>query len=221
MKAAMAKITVVIADDHAIVRDGMKQLLNSSGKAEVVAEAENGVEAIAMVKSHQPGLLFLDLAMPYVGGLEVLGEINSWSPTTRIVVFTGIATAGVVSELMQAQVEGIIFKSCTTDEISNAVQDLLDGKSHICQDAMHLARKGGALYELTSRERQVLHGIVNGNSNADMARVFNISPKTVDNHRTNIMRKLDVHSESDLIRIALREGLTPPEFPPADLPSQQ
>lgn len=211
MKAAMANIKVVIADDHAIVRDGMKQLLNSSGRADILAEAQNGVEAIALVKTHQPDLLFLDLAMPYVGGLEILEEIHSWSPSTRIAVFTGITTAGVVSELMRAGVEGIVFKSCTTDEISNAVNDLLDGKSHICQDAIRLADTGGALYDLTSRERQVLHGIVSGSSNAKMAEVFNISPKTVDNHRTNIMRKLDVHSESDLIRVAMREGLIPPD----------
>ena len=207
----MANIQVVIADDHAIVRDGMKQLLKSIGPVDILAEAENGVEAIAMVKTHQPDLLFLDLAMPYVGGLELLEEILSWSPSTRIAVFTGITTAGVVSELMAAQVEGIIFKSCTTDEIRNAVTDLLDGKSHICKDAVRLASTGGTLYDLTSRERQVLHGIVSGNNNAEMAQVFNISPKTVDNHRTNVMRKLDVHSESDLIRVAMREGLIPLE----------
>jgi len=211
MKAGNATVQVVIADDHAIVRNGMRQLLCATAPVDIVAEAENGVEAIAMVKTHQPDLLFLDLAMPYVGGLELLDEIRSWSPATRIAVFTGISTAGVVSELIQAGVEGIVFKSCTTDEIAAAVKDLLEGKVHHCPEALKLARTGGALYELTTRERQVLHGIVGGSSNLEMAGVFNISPKTVDNHRTNVMRKLDVHSESDLIRVAMREGLIPAE----------
>ncbi len=144
MKVAMANIQVVIADDHAIVRDGMKQLLDSMGAVDVLAEAENGIEAIAMVKTHQPDLLFLDLAMPYVGGLELLEEVRNWSPSTRIAVFTGVTTAGVVRELMTAKVEGIIFKSCTTEEIAKAVKDLLDGKSHICQVAVRLADTGGS-----------------------------------------------------------------------------
>jgi DNA-binding NarL/FixJ family response regulator len=210
----MQATRIVIADDHAIVRTGLRDLVSAiaaadreTGPVDVVAEAEQGIEAIAAVKNHQPDLLLLDIAMPYAGGLEIIDEVRQWSPDTRIVVFTGVATGGVMSQLIQAKVSGILLKSCSAKEIEDGLAAALKGEECICEAARELAQGAGTLESLTSRERQVLHQIVAGASNAEIAERFNISPKTVDNHRTNLMRKLDVHSVTGLIQVAMREGL--------------
>ncbi len=203
----MGAIRIVIADDHAIVRKGLHEMLDALADVELVAEAGNGIEAIAAVKRHHPDLLMLDIAMPYASGLELIDEIRSWSPDTRIAVFTGVRTSGVMAELIDSKVEGLLLKSSPPDEISLGLTALLNDGIFISQEAQALARESREISGLTSRERQVLHQIVAGNSNADIARVLNISPKTVENHRTNLMRKLDVHSLGSLIQVALRAGL--------------
>ena len=211
-----SSLRIVVCDDHAIVRSGLLELLGSITEFECVAEAEHGIEAITAVKKHQPNLMFLDVSMPYAGGLEVIGEIRQWSPDTRIVVFTGVATSGVMNELIQAEVDGILLKSCGSEEMQRGLQTIVEGNPYICDEANRLASDSATLSSLTSRERQVLHQVVMGASNADIAERFNISPKTVDNHRTNLMRKLDVHSIGGLIQVAMREGL----ITTADVPSE-
>ncbi|MEE4192248.1 MAG: response regulator transcription factor [Halieaceae bacterium] len=203
----MGPTRVVIADDHAIVRKGLHEMLGALAEIELVAEAANGIETIAAVKRHRPDLLMLDIAMPYASGLELIEEIRSWSPETRIAVFTGVQTSGVMAELIDANVEGLLLKSSPPDEISLGLTTLLKQQRFISEEAQSLARESREISGLTSRERQVLHQIVAGNSNADIARVLNISPKTAENHRTNLMRKLDVHSLGSLIQVALRAGL--------------
>lgn len=212
----MQPLRIVVCDDHAIVRSGLLELLGSLCTFDCVAEAEHGIEAIAAVKNHRPDVLFLDISMPYAGGLEVIEEIRQWSPDTRIVVFTGVATSGVMSELIQAQVEGILLKSCSSQEMQRGLQAIIDGATYVCEEAARLAGDSQTLSSLTSRERQVLHQVVLGASNADIAERFNISPKTVDNHRTNLMRKLDVHSVGGLIQVAIREGLITAAETPAN-----
>jgi len=198
---------VVIADDHAIVRRALADLLAAYDGVELVEEAEHGIDAIAAVKVHQPDLLFLDVSMPYVGGLEIIGEIRQWSPATRIAVFTGVRSGGVINALLDDGVQGLLLKSCTPEELHHGLAALLRGERYVCTEALELANASGSLSQLTARERQVLQQIVRGASNQEIAERFNISAKTVENHRTNLMRKLDAHSLGALIQIALREGL--------------
>lgn len=203
----MPSTRIVIADDHAIVRDALRDLLCSFGSVEIVAEACHGIEALAAVKTEQPDLLLLDIAMPFVGGLEIIEEIRQWSPRTRIAVFTGVQSGGVIGELQRLGVQGIVLKGASSREMQHGMQQLLAGERFFCSGARSLASATESLANLTARERQVLQQVVSGASNAAIAERFNISPKTVDNHRTNLMRKLDVHSVGGLIQIALREGL--------------
>ena len=203
-------INIVVADDHSIVRAGLIQLLHTLADVSIAAEAENGVEAIAAVKRHKPDILTLDISMPYAGGLEVISEVRHWSPNTRIVVFTGVATTGVVGELMDAGVEGLLLKSCSNEELQEGLLAVLAGDNFCCKEATAIEVHGGVFATLTGREKQVLQQLLLGSANADIANILNISSKTVDNHRTNLMRKLDVHSIASLIQLALKEGLMPP-----------
>ncbi len=205
----MQPVRVIIADDHAIVRHALGALLAQFGGVEVIAEAEHGIDAIAAVKIHQPDLLLLDIAMPYVGGLEIIGEIHQWSPATRIAVFTGVRSGGVIRELLDLGVSGLLLKSMSSDDLQRGLRQIVDGDTFICGEATELASASESLAQLTARERQVMQQIVTGASNQDIAERFNISAKTVENHRTNLMRKLDVHSVGGLVQIALREGMLP------------
>ncbi len=203
----MQPVRIVIADDHAIIRHALAGMLATFPGAEICAEAEHGIEAIAAVKVHQPDLLFLDIAMPYIGGLEVFDEVHQWSPATQIAVFTGVRSGGVMRDLLDRQPLGLLLKSTPPEELRAALGSILRGEHWICAEASELARETSPLAALTARERQVMQQLVSGASNQQIAERFHISAKTVDNHRTNLMRKLDVHSAGALVQIALREGL--------------
>lgn len=207
--------TVVIADDHDIVRDGLRDSLAEAGATDetqyaVVAEASNGLEAIAQVKSHRPDLLFLDVSMPLANGLEVLADLKRWSPATRIVVFTGINSSGLLAGLVESGVDGLFSKGVATANLIAQLPLILAGGRFVAPELAERISRGEASLGLTDRERQTLNLIIAGKSNREMADLLCISPKTVDKHRTSLMRKLDVHSVAELMALALREGLIDP-----------
>lgn len=209
------RFTAVIADDHAIVRAGLRgaletpELIENDG-IEVVAEAENGIEAIAAVRQHRPHLLLLDVSMPAAGGVEVLVETRRWSPDTRIVVFTGITAVGLVSELVEAGVDGIFSKAASNDLMYAKLPEILRGGRHIADSFLEILEQQPKRSPLTDRERQTLNMIVAGRSNREIAEALGISIKTVDKHRTSLMQKLGVRSIAQLLALALREGLIDP-----------
>lgn len=198
---------VLIADDHAIVRNAVHMILTSMSGVEVVGEAENGIATVALTKRLKPDLLLLDVAMPHMGGLAAIGEVRRWSPETRVAVLTGINRATTLSELRASGAVGLLLKSCTPQELAEGLSAIIAGEEYIAESARELLDPDGPVAALTMRERQILNLAAQGRTNAEIARMLNISPKTVDNHRTNLMRKLDVHSAAELAVIALREGL--------------
>lgn len=200
-------VSAIIADDHALVRAGIKEILGSTGRVNIVAEAENGLEAISLVRQHMPDLLILDIAMPYAQGIEIFGEVRRWSPETRIVVFTGLTATGLLSELVAAGVDGLFMKRGDPEHLENGIRLILKGAKVISPDVLQLLEDKETNVELTDRERQILSLIATGCSNKEIAERLGVSLKTVDNHRTNLMRKLDVHSVAELLSYALREGL--------------
>lgn len=200
-------MTAVIADDHALVRAGIKEILGATGRVEVVAQAENGFEAISMVRQHKPDLLTLDIAMPYAQGIEIFGEVRRWSPETRIIVFTGLTATGLLSELVAAGVDGLFMKRGDPAHLEDGIRLILRGAKVISPEVLELLEDKESNIELTDRERQILSLIATGCSNKEIAERLGVSLKTVDNHRTNLMRKLDVHSVAELLSYALREGL--------------
>jgi DNA-binding NarL/FixJ family response regulator len=209
------KYQCVIADDHAIVRSGLKTALETPGLIEehgieVVAEAANGIEAIAAVRKHRPHLLLLDVQMPHAGGSEVLLETRRWSPDTKIVVLTGISSAGKLSELVEIGVDGLFSKATSNDELYEALPNILRGGRRISAPVVALLDEAPKISPLTDRERQILNLVVAGRSNKEIAPILGISAKTVDHHRTSMMGKLGVRSAAQLIAYALREGLIDP-----------
>ena len=197
--------TAVIADDHALIRMGISQILTSAGLT-FAGEAENGLEAIAQVRDHQPTLLTLDIAMPYARGIEVFGEVRRWSPDTKIMVFSGLTSASLVRELDDAKADGIFLKSGDMAQFAQAVPRVLVGERIVLQDAKDMLSRASETPDLTMRERQVLSLLAQGLSNKDISARLGISAKTVDNHRTNLMAKLRAHSMAELLSFALREG---------------
>lgn len=198
--------TAVIADDHAMIRQGIAQILTSAG-VQVVAEATNGLEAIALVRSHQPTLLTLDIAMPYSRGIEVFGEARRWSPDTRIIVFSGMTSEGLLSGLATAGAEAIFLKREEISAFTAAIPDILAGRRLLGPGVAEILDAAAGREQLTAREKQILSLIAQGLSNRDIAGRLGVSAKTVDNHRTNLMRKVQAHSVAELIAYAVREGL--------------
>lgn len=207
--------TVVIADDHDIVRDGLRDSLAEAGAAdeaqfEVVGEARNGLEAMAQVKANRPDLLFLDVSMPLANGLEVLADLKRWSPATRIVVFTGVSSSGLLAGLVESGVDGLFGKGMPTADLIAQLPLILAGGRVVAPELAQQIAQGQSAPALTERERQTLNMIIAGKSNREIAELLCISPKTVDKHRTSLMSKLGVHSVAELMAHALREGLVDP-----------
>lgn len=205
-------IRAVVADDHQIVRSGLRGALEtpdlvSTTPIKVVEEAADGLSAIAAVKRHKPDLLLLDVSMPHAGGVEVLLEVRRWSPKTKVVVFTGITAPGLISDLIDAGVDGLFSKAADNTEMFAKLQLILHGGRHIAQAFMDRLEDQPTRPKLTDRERQTLNMIIAGRSNKEIAAGLGISIKTVDKHRTSLMQKLEVSSVAQLVALALKEGL--------------
>lgn len=199
--------TVLIADDHQVVREGLIDILSSIPNTTLVDEAENGLEAIGATKHHKPDLLILDAAMPLANGIEVLADAHRWSPDTRIILFTGFTAARLMSEWLQAGVDGILLKSCSKDEIKLGLETVLAGGRYIAKDAEMRLVETSETEALTAREREVLSLIATGHRSTMIAERLHISEKTVEKHRGSLLRKLNVSSVAELMAYALREGL--------------
>lgn len=214
-KPLIMQYTAIIADDHEIVRQGLRTALETPGIVEsrgikVIAETENGIDTIAEVKIHKPHLLLLDITMPFIDGTEVVPEIKSWSKDTCIVVITGNNSGSMVSNLIEAGVDGMFYKGAPLDQLYQKLPLILRGGRYIADPFVEAMRQQESRQSLTTRERQILNMIVAGKTNKEMAEILFISPKTVDKHRTSLMTKFNVHSLVELLAYALREGLIDP-----------
>lgn len=198
---------IVIADDHGIVRDGTKQVFEQIRGATIVAEVSDGLAAIAAIKTHQPNLLVLDSAMPYAKGIEVLAETRRWSKHTAVVLLTGFTSAGILSTWLDAEVEGILLKSCSTDEMKTCFETVMSGGRFIAEGALEILERATETVALTDREREVLSLLAMGHQNTSIGERLNISSRTVEKHRASLMDKLGVGSLAELIAYALKEGL--------------
>lgn len=210
------KSTVVIADDHPLVRDSLQRALEQPGLVtvtglDVVAQAENGFEALSTVKRFKPDLLILDVAMPLASGVEVITDLRRWSPKTMIVILTGITSTGLIATLIDSGVNGLFSKGEPLNELYQNLPQILRGGHHIANPFIKALDIQQSHKSLTDRERQILNMIISGKSNKEMADFISVSPKTVDKHRTSLMQKLNVHSVVELMSYALREGLIVPD----------
>jgi DNA-binding NarL/FixJ family response regulator len=209
---------VVIAEDHKILREGLKALLSNANAFEVVAEAGDGIEAIRAVEKNKPDLLLLDLSMPILGGMSVIKEIRSRFPETKILVLTMHESEEFILEGLQLGANGYCLKDAGRAELLNAINRVLDGKSYLSpgiadkvlegylQDRRRL-KSQSSWDTLTRREKEVLKLVGEGYRNKDIAEYLFISIKTVEKHRSNIMKKLNIHTVSGLTAYAIEKGL--------------
>jgi DNA-binding NarL/FixJ family response regulator len=208
-------IRVVVADDHAIVRTGIRALLTSAGDMVLVAEAGDGRAAIEAVASHRPDVLLVDLTMPELNGLEVISRARAASPRTRVLILSMHAAAEFVRPALRVGAHGYVVKGSGLDDLVQAIRVVAAGGKFLGPEAaavteadeMDPGRPLDDLEHLTPREREILQLIAEGNTNRAIGERLALSAKTVDVHRTNIMKKLDLHTAQALTRFAIRRGL--------------
>ena len=212
------KSRVVIAEDHTILREGLRALLSAEPDLEVVGEAEDGQEAIRLVEKLSPHLILMDLSMPRMNGLDAIREIKKQSAGTKILVLTVHKTDEYILATLQAGADGYILKDSTHAELGMAIRTVLGGKFYLSPGisekiidgylAGNKSSKSTTPWEtLTARERGILKLIAEGYKNKDIAEYLCISVKTVEKHRANLMQKLDLHSVSALTALAIEKGL--------------
>lgn len=214
----MSKISLILADDHAVVRSGLRMLLEAQQEIEILAEAENGREAVSLTRTHNPDVILMDIQMPDLNGIEATKQIKEHAPETAILALTMHEDEGYFFEMLHAGASGYVPKRAAPDELLSAIRTVARGEvflypslaTRLVKD--FLDREGTEeqpqIYDqLTPREREVLIQIAEGYSNPEIAENLVISVKTVDRHRENIMRKLNMHSRIDLVKYAIRTGL--------------
>lgn len=208
-------IRVVVADDHAIVRTGIRAVLASAGDITVVADAPGGRDALEAVARHRPDVLLVDLTMPEMSGLEVIARVRAASESTRVIVLSMHAAADFVRPALRAGARGYVVKGGGLEDLVRAVRVVAAGGTFydaavagvIEGDEIEPGRPADDLEQLTPREREVLQLIAEGHTNKAIGERLGLAAKTVDVHRTNLMRKLDLHSAQALTRFAIRRGL--------------
>ena len=213
----MADIRVLIADDHAIVREGIRALLAPAEGVEVVGEAADGAEAIEACRRLRPDLVVMDIAMPGLGGLEATLQIRKELPDVKVLVLTQYEDREYIRRFLKLGVAGYVLKKRAGAELVAAVRAAARGglvlDPDVAREAMRERDESAASsaadpYDsLTDREKQVLKLVAEGRSNKEVAELLDISVKTAMSHRERIMEKLDLHSRTDLIRFALRQGV--------------
>jgi DNA-binding NarL/FixJ family response regulator len=212
-------IRVLVADDHAIVRTGIRHVLETEPGFTVVAEASNGAEALALAIELSPDVAVLDISMPGLSGLQTAAEIRRRAPETRILMLSMHDNSEYVLESLRAGVHGYLLKDSAAAELGTAIRAVCGGESFfspaVARQLSAVVRgelgggRPGALDQLTSRERQVLVGVAGGRTNKEMAQELGISHRTIESHRESLMRKLGVYTVAGLTKIALEEGLIP------------
>ena len=216
------KIRAIICDDHAIFRQGIKQVLAANPGLEVVGEAGDGLEAVALVKKLAPEVVIMDITMPELTGIEATREIVALRPETRVVILSVHSRKTFISEALKAGARGYVLKDSAGEKLLDAVDAVIKGEcyldspvaGHIVDEFLAVpeaAPEGEQAERLSDRERQVLRLIVEGNTNKQIADKLFLSPKTVDNHRSRIMSKLGRHDLIGLVKYAIASGLVDPD----------
>lgn len=204
--------TIVLADDHTVVRRALRLLLEEEGRFEVVAEAEDAEETVRYVRGHKPDVLILDLNMPGRPSLEAIPDIREASPETKIVVLTMQKEPGFARQALQLGVLGYVLKEAADDELVQAVRQAAAGQTYLqpALGARLAAEPDATPGDLSERETEVLRLIALGHTNAEIAEKLYISVRTVETHRAHIQQKLGTASRAELVRDALSRGLVEP-----------
>jgi two-component system response regulator NreC len=212
------KKRIIIAEDHTILREGLRALLSSDPDLKIIGEAENGRDAIHCVETMEPDLILMDLSMPKMSGMDAIREIKRRFPGIKVLVLTVHKTDEYILASLEAGADGYVLKDATKTELMSAITTVLKGKRYLSPEVSgkvidgYLEGKKSEKFKsvwdiITSREREILKLVAEGYKNKEIADYLCISVKTVDKHRTNLMKKLDLHSVSALTAFAIEKGL--------------
>lgn len=212
-------IKIVLADDHQVVRKGFKALLAAESDFSVVGEAGDGLETLRLVEQLQPDILVLDLMMSGINGLEVTRQLSKKSPKTSIIILSMHSNEGYVLEALRSGAKAYILKESPPEELIKAIKEVSSGRRYLSAPLSELAieaytqraevKASEPYNQLTTREREILQMAAQGCTNTEIAARLFISSRTVETHRTNLMRKLNLHNHVQLIQFAIQNGIIP------------
>lgn len=216
-KVEAVTIPILLADDHKIIRDGLRSLLSREKGMEVVGEAENGRVAVKLARKLKPKIVIMDITMPELNGMDAARQILNECPGAKIIALSMHSDRRFVVEMFKAGVAGYLLKDCAFEELARAIKAVLANQKYVSpaiagmviEDYVdHMSGERVPASELTNREREVLQLIAEGMTTKQIASNLNVSSKTVETHRRKIMKKLDIHSIAELTKVAIQEGLT-------------
>ena len=210
---------ILIADDHKIIRDGLRALLEKGDQHEVVGEAEDGRSAVKLAKSLNPDLVIMDIGMPELNGVEATGQIVKQDPRIKVIALSMHSDASYVGRILRAGATGYLLKDCAFEEMAGAMEVVLGGGVYlspgitgvVVEDYVRKLERSGndsPIEVLTPKEREVLQLLAEGKSSKEIAACLHVSVKTIETHRQNIMGKLEIRSVAELTKYASRMGLT-------------
>lgn len=216
------KISVFLADDHKVVRDGLRYLLEAQSDIDVIGDADDGREAVTKVKQLCPDVVVMDIAMPEMNGIEATREICDACPSTRVVILSMYSTTEHLGRALQAGALGFLLKECAGVEVVNAVRAVHGNHRYLSQKLtdklinnysyrIQTEKAISPLMRLSPREREVLQLVVEGKSSAEIAEILSLSTKTVETYRSRLMHKLEINNLPSLIKFAIQHGITPLE----------
>jgi two-component system response regulator NreC len=211
-------LRVLLADDHAIVRRGMRSLLETQPTIEVVAEAADGLEAVRMCEEHRPDLLILDIAMPKLNGIEVAARCLKSSPAPAVIMLSMHADESYIMRSLNAGARAYLIKDSTDEDLLPAIHAVLSGKSYfsaavtalLAEEYVHQLQERGltdSYHLLTDREKEVLQLLAEGRSNKEVATLLDVGLSTIETHRANLMQKLNLHNTAEIVLYAVRKRL--------------
>jgi DNA-binding NarL/FixJ family response regulator len=212
----MGRIRVVLADDHALVRAGLRSLLQEAPDIEVVAETGDGRDALSSMKTHHPHVLCTDIRMPGLNGLELAARAKKEFPQVRILILSMHTTEEYVHQALRAGARGYLLKDSAPDELALAIRAVARGETYLTPSIsryvidsylQRLRGESGPLEALTPRQREILQLIAEGHTTKEIAKVLNVGVKTVETHRAQLMDRLNIHDVAGLVRFAIRVGL--------------
>jgi two-component system, NarL family, response regulator NreC len=213
----MKATTVFLADDHTVVRQGLRSLLETEAGLSIVGEAGDGLEAVRLVEKLQPNVLVVDMMMPGLNGIEVTRQVSKRVPVTRVILLSMHATEAYVLEALKAGAQGYVLKGSDAADLLTAITEVMAGRRYLSGPLSDRAMEAYIEkaretvidpYEtLTAREREVLQLVAESHSNPEMAALLSISPRTAETHRAHVMHKLGLQNQTDVIRYCLQRGI--------------